>query len=184
MAGTRKRRKQKGRSPIGWFIGGIALGLVGAVVLYTRGFIPAMPESETPAPQASASADAPIIDTEAEERSERYDFFTVLPEMDVVVPDRELSDKAEPQDSAAATAGTRERFILQAGSFRNAADADQMKAQLALLGSVANIQQVNVDGQTWHRVRLGPVEGARAADELRRKLEGNGVPVLVLKAGS
>ena len=74
-----------------------------------------------------------------------------------------------------------QRFILQAGSFRSAADADQMKAQLALLGAVANVQTVNVDGETWHRVRVGPVDGARAADQLRRQLQDNGIDVLVLK---
>ena len=57
-----------------------------------------------------------------------------------------------------------------------------MKARLALLGTVADIQTVTVNDQTWHRVRLGPVDGARAADQLRRQLQDNGIEVLVLKA--
>ena len=62
------------------------------------------------------------------------------------------------------------------------ADADQMKARLALLGAVADIQSVTVNDETWHRVRVGPLTGARAADQLRRQLQNNGIDVLVLKA--
>jgi cell division protein FtsN len=56
-----------------------------------------------------------------------------------------------------------------------------MKARLALLGSVAQVQTVTVDRQTWHRVRIGPVEGSREANSLRRRLQDNGIDVLVLK---
>jgi cell division protein FtsN len=73
------------------------------------------------------------------------------------------------------------RYILQVGSFKNASDAEQMKARLALLGSVAAIQVVTVNDATWHRVRIGPVEGARRANELRRMLQDNNIPSLVMK---
>lgn len=183
---TRKQRKTKQkRAPIGWFVGGIALGLVGAVVLYSRGFIPAGPEREPAQPQARQADESQLIESDEQQADPRFDFFTVLPEMEVVVPERELSNQAQPQEREPDVAGSaQESFILQVGSFRNAADADQMKARLALLGSVANIQQVNVDGQTWHRVRLGPVQGARAANDLRRQLQSNNIDVLVLKASS
>jgi cell division protein FtsN len=68
------------------------------------------------------------------------------------------------------------------GSFRNQADAEQMKARLALLGSVATVQTVTVNGATWHRVRIGPFEGARKADEMRRMLSANQIETLVMKA--
>jgi len=67
------------------------------------------------------------------------------------------------------------------GSFRNAAEAEQMKARLALLGSVATIQTVTVNSQTWHRVRIGPFQGAREADEKRRMLSDNQIDTLVMK---
>ena len=68
------------------------------------------------------------------------------------------------------------------GSFRNQADAEQMKARLALLGSVATVQTVTVNGQTWHRVRIGPFAGARKADEIRRMLADNQIDTLVMRA--
>jgi cell division protein FtsN len=52
---------------------------------------------------------------------------------------------------------------------------------LALLGSIASIQTVTVNGQTWHRVRIGPFEGARQADEKRQMLSDNQIDTLVMK---
>ena len=46
---------------------------------------------------------------------------------------------------------------------------------------MANIQVVTVNGETWHRVRIGPIEGARRRDEMRRMLQDNGIETLVLK---
>ena len=116
----------------------------------------------------------------AKPKKPRYDFFTVLPEMEVVVPEQELSRKAEPAPDTAPTS-TQDSYILQVGSFRNAADAEQMKARLALLGSIASVQTVTVNGQTWHRVRIGPFKGARMADEKRRMLSDNQIDTLVMK---
>ena len=57
-----------------------------------------------------------------------------------------------------------------------------MKAKLALLGSIASVQTVTVNGETWHRVRIGPFKGARKADEIRRMLSDNQIDTLVMKA--
>ena len=61
-------------------------------------------------------------------------------------------------------------------------DLEQLKAQLALLGTQANVQVVTVNDVTWHRVRIGPVQGARQADQLRRQLLDNGIETLVMRA--
>jgi len=45
----------------------------------------------------------------------------------------------------------------------------------------AKIQTVNVNGATWHRVRIGPVTGARQADEMRSRLATYGIDSLVMK---
>ncbi len=181
---TRGKRKSGGGNPLGWFVAGLVIGLGVAAFLFTKGFIPqgAEPVAE-PARPATARGEPELLDETPATKDSRYDFFTVLPEMEVVVPERELSDQAAPDQpaNAATEAAAGEAFILQAGSFRNAADADQMKARLTLLGTVANVQPVTVNGETWHRVRLGPVQGVREADQLRRRLQDNGIDVLVLK---
>ena len=186
MAARRKSASRPGGSGGGsallWFVAGLVLGLGLAILAFNRGLIPQPGEREQAAQGASAKDGSALLEESsgAEDVGSRYDFFTVLPEMEVVVPEQELSTQAAPQ-AAAPPNGAGERFILQAGSFRNAQDADQRKAELALLGAVANVQKITVDTQTWHRVRVGPLPSAREADQLRRRLQENGIEVMVLK---
>ena len=111
--------------------------------------------------------------------------------MEVVVPEAELNERTRAQTRAEtaqdegaatppATAGA-DQYLLQVGSFRTAGDAEQMKAQLALLGISARVQSVTVNDAAWHRVRVGPVNGARQAEAMRRRLADNGIESLVLK---
>lgn len=182
---TRRGGKSGGGSAFTWFGTGLILGLGIAVFAYMKGYLPERPKQPEPLESSLSSPEGGLLDSDdgaiVDNPGAQYDFFTVLPEMEVVVPERELSEEATP-DTPQPAGG--ERFILQAGSFRNASDADQMKARLALLGAVASIQQVTVDNQTWHRVRIGPVEGVRAADQLRRQLQDNDIEVLVLRESS
>jgi len=188
-ASKRRGARKKGSSGIGawfWLLGGILIGLGFAGVLVFKGYLPELkqhlPTADEKPSGASDSALLEKSDTKSEQQKKpRYDFFTVLPEMEVVVPEQELSRKAEPTGNE--TGGrTPASYILQAGSFQSASDAEQMKATLALLGSVANVQVVTVNGKTWHRVRIGPFEGARKADEMRRMLADNQIETLVMKA--
>lgn len=180
----RKKPRSSGGSPIGWFIGGLVIGLGLAAILFSRGFMPSGPERPAAEPRSTGRDEAPLLEESEIDNETGYDFFTVLPEMEVVVPQRELSDQAAPDAPPPTVENENQQFVLQAGSFRSAADADQMKAQLALLGASANIQTVTVDGETWHRVRVGPVQGARDADRLRRQLQDNGIDVLILRDSS
>jgi cell division protein FtsN len=185
----RSGAKRKGSAGIPawfWLLGGILIGLGVAVFMMFKGYLPEI-KQHLPSPDSTSSGrtEAALVEDEiAEPKKPRYDFFTVLPEMEVVVPEQELSrnaGKTEPANSAT-TGKAHDSYILQAGSFRNATDAEQMKAQLALLGSMATVQKVTVNGQTWHRVRIGPFQGAREADEMRRMLSDNQIDTLVMKA--
>ncbi|NIP16768.1 MAG: hypothetical protein GWM87_00340 [Xanthomonadales bacterium] len=189
---TRKRgasRHGSGGVPaFAWFLTGLIAGMAIAFALYLKGYLPEQPDSVPEALTAQPDPSEPALIEEAGDEPEetegrRFDFFTVLPEMEVVVPDRELSDRATPAGAPAVDEGS-VVYVLQAGSFRSAADAEQMKARLALQGIIAGVQVVTVNGETWHRVRVGPVEGARRADELRRQLLEQGFPALVLKDSS
>jgi len=169
-----------------WLLGGVLIGLGVAVFMMFKGYLPEIKQHlPTVDSTKSKPAEPALVEEEiAEPKKPRYDFFTVLPEMEVVVPEQELSrkaDRAEPANDAL-PGDEQDNYILQAGSFRNSSDAEQMKAQLALLGSIATVQIVTVNGQTWHRVRIGPFVGARAADEMRRMLAENQIETLVMKA--
>ncbi len=180
-AATRSRGKA-GTPAWMWLMTGILIGLGLAWYLFAKGLIP-QPEPPEPAAIESAAEAADseeIAPADGEQKTSRYDFFTVLPEMEVVVPEQELSRQSRPE-APAQPAGSGEQYILQVGSFQARADAEQRKARLALLGETATIQTVTVNDATWHRVRIGPVEGARRADEKRSRLAENGIDSLVMK---
>jgi cell division protein FtsN len=184
MASAR-RRKRPGKKSQGtpawmWLMTGVLLGLGLAYYLWSKGFIP-QPQVDATVTEESVPADAEeVAPATGEPKKSPYDFFTVLPEMEVVVPEQELSKKSQPQETAAVQTDS-ESYLLQVGSFREKSDAEQMKARLALLGITTRIQTVTVNDATWHRVRVGPVNGARQADAMRKQLTDNGIDSLVMK---
>jgi cell division protein FtsN len=74
-------------------------------------------------------------------------------------------------------------YLLQVGAFPNAADAEALKAKLALQGFVANVQTVQVGNQTFHRVRLGPYRSATELESVQGRLAGAGYKAIALKEG-
>lgn len=59
-------------------------------------------------------------------------------------------------DGAVAEVNKTSYYILQAASYAQNADAEQLKAKLALSGRQAYIQKVTIDSKDYYRVRLGP----------------------------
>lgn len=185
MARRQARRGSSGAS-VGFFsfFAGLACGLALALLAWLGGYLPRGDEAGMGPP--SGRDDPPIIESPGEsrprERDDRYEFFTVLPEIEVVVPNREIEQRARdnPEQPATPAGGS---YLIQAGSFRSADDAEALKARLAMLGMVARIQSVNVNGESWHRVRLGPYDTARAADNARRELSEEGFESIVLSDG-
>src|SRR5690606_16248100 len=119
-----------------------------------------------PAPAASASGSEP-----------RFDFYEILPQYEVLVPD-EVETVARPAAPAAPVA-TPGSYVLQTGSFRSHADADRMKASLALLGVESRIQQVAIDAGEFHRVRIGPINDLDELNRIRGLLRQAGIESLM-----
>lgn len=132
-----------------------------------------------------------------------FEFYTLLPEMEVVVETPKKSQPAvvtlptiptapvSPATVATATtaAVTADKpvdevsYLLQVGSFRKLADADAYKAKLAFLGVESRVQTVTIDNKdTWHRVQIGPVKGRVKADALQKQLKENSIESLLMRA--
>lgn len=127
----------------------------------------AKPVEPPPAKQATATPPKP-----------KLDFYTVLPEIETVLPDRGTRAKSTKPDRTDADV----RYILQVGSFANFADADQLKARLALQGMRATIQKVTIEGRgEYHRVRLGPFEKLDDLDNAGERLSKLGIKAIRLK---
>lgn len=108
----------------------------------------------------------------------KFDFYYILPEMEVAVPDQELAKsgtKEKPLDSNTS-------YILQAASFKSREEADRLKAKLALAGVEANIQSVTINNDPWYRVRVGPMNDLALLNKTRKRLQENGITAIVVKA--
>jgi len=95
---------------------------------------------------------------------------------------KEVASLPPAVDKAKVAPSTAPQVILQVGSFRRYEEADRRKAELALLGYSANVQAANVNGETWHRVKLGPLPDAEAR-KLRDRLKAVGMNPLLIKQG-
>jgi cell division protein FtsN len=134
------------------------------------------PQKEMPATETSKPA-TPAGEKHAKsgEVKPRFDFYKILPGTEEAVTDKEFK-RASP-------AAAKEVYFLQVAAFQSPADADNLKARLALAGIETQIQTATLpDGQVWHRVRVGPFSNQ---DELRKsraalkenKLEANLIKV-------
>ena len=75
-----------------------------------------------------------------------------------------------------------DRFWLQAGSFANQADAEDLKARLAFAGWEAAVQPATLPDKTVrYRVRLGPYDNTDALQRMKTDLAARGFDVAVIK---
>ncbi|MFW5427265.1 MAG: SPOR domain-containing protein [Methylophagaceae bacterium] len=114
-----------------------------------------------------------------------FDFYTVLPEMEVVVntPEQPTTASSPPKKESESSPEEKVSYLIQVGSFRNASDADGFKAKLALLGIESKVYAVTIDNKdTWHRVQIGPINGREKADALQAQLKQNEIKSLLMRA--
>ncbi len=229
-------RKGKGRQAVrngsngfpGW--GYLAIGIVIGVVAMAVMLRSSLPKPAGPQanPQATAqhASEAGALEpagSQSVPKKPQYDFYSVLSEKEVRIPDAEISAQAKAeqqqkqlaaqQAQAAAQAPAAQSttaahapqaisenitaapasalpapaagsgYLLQVGAFPNAADAETLKAKLAMQGFVANVQSVSIGGQTYHRVRLGPFRSATALESTKQRLASAGINAIALKEG-
>jgi cell division protein FtsN len=176
-----------------WLGIGVLLGLVVALAFLGSDWAPMLRKKTGPQPNPEAVApreiDPPLVEARDKPRK-NYDFYSVLPEMEVVIPDAEISAKARAEaaqaapDSSAPPAKSNARYLLQAGSYPSAKAADEVKAKLAILGFVAQVTPVTINGKTWNRVRLGPYASASQLETTKSALADNGFNAIALKEES
>jgi len=117
-----------------------------------------------------------------------FEFYSLLPETEVVVDEPKLSKKIIVTAPVQAEKNKKNsvnkvKYMLQVGSFRKLSDADAHKAKLAFLGIESKVQTVTIDNKdTWHRVQVGPIIGRKKADALKKHLQQNGIDSLLVRA--
>ena len=192
MARTRRRRRRtttRKSPPWIWAVTGLLAGLFVAFLV----FLQMQPAGEVLVEEPRALD----IPTETEARDvrkqkpapvppppkPRFDFYNLLPEMEVIVQDEEI--KGTPSKEGVKRVEQPGTYLLQAGSFRSHTQADQLRAKLALLGLETSIQSVSVDSkQAWHRVRVGPFLNLSDLNQARSLLKKNGIDAILIRLKS
>lgn len=168
-----------------WMLFGLAIGLSVAFAIYVNGrdgTVRTPTAAEEPASMARAiEEERPPLPSPAavdEPPKQRFDFYDMLPNFEVIIPEQEPDVSTDTEKQAVVEPGI---YVLQAGSFTQHADADRRRAQLALQGIESTIQRVTIDEKTYHRVRIGPVEDLEELNVLRRRLREADIDVLRIR---
>ena len=178
-----------------WVLVGLLLGIGLMLLVLVKDWAPLLRRKDVPQPNPQATAPKESEPPVAEAKPKKnYDFYQVLPEAEVVIPDAELSAKAKAEQQARANAPAQTpntptatatassgSYVLQTGSYPEPKAADEAKAKLALAGFVAQVQPVTINGKTWHRVRVGPYASASELEAAKRSLSENGINAIALK---
>ncbi|HSC83102.1 MAG TPA: SPOR domain-containing protein [Pseudomonas sp.] len=141
----------------------------------------------------------------------KYDFYTLLPESEVIVPpdalptetpatppttpvtpeeaakidaaraEALLNGQTPPPPPTVAKAPITTQYFLQAGSFRKREDADKVRAQLILLGQSVQVESGKVREETWFRVLVGPYASREELSGAQKQLAASGYSNLLLQ---
>ncbi len=176
----RPAKKQELSSRPVWFGTGLACGLFIAYLLHLADW----PPHSSPAAAVATTANvAPApektkIAPKAADKPARFEFYDMLPER-----------KSQVSQSSKGAYKTREElkqqpisYLLQAGSFALAKDAENHRANITLLGLTPRVEaQTLSSGTTAHRIFVGPFESHSAMEHARATLHSEGIETLLLE---
>jgi len=185
-------RRQHGGTLLGLFLGlvigvMIAFGVVWYLNKTPLPFVDKLPRPEKPEAKPGTQAPQPLPGKPGDKVNEkpRFEFYKILPSGQETAP-APADAKVQPNAAPAATEAPLppvDTLYLQAGAFQKPADADNLKAKLALMGLEASVQEVNIpDKGVMHRVRVGPFAKPEEMNRVRTQLSQNGIQASVVKA--
>jgi len=203
-AATRQVNVKRARG--GFFLGviiGLVLGLgiaLGVAFYLNKTPIPFSPRAKSDAKDSASkapsiagmpqgSAQLPAFSAATPTEKPRYDFYKILPGGEAPTTGKPAA-KPAPTPAPAASAApvprpsvTNEPYFIQVGSFQNPVDADNHKAQLAIIGLESSVEPTTLpDKGTWYRVRVGPFTKLEDINRVRRILAQNGIKSTLVKA--
>ncbi|PPD22863.1 MAG: sporulation protein [Methylomonas sp.] len=197
--GYASNRRRPAQKPAVWWRWLLVIALVVAFIFFLNMIRTMLPQLLTNQPaDSSAKTAAPSTQSlpiqavkppiTAEKPAEpapvpeepRYDFYTILPQAETVIPDYEIKSRVREQ-LVGKTKTT--QYVMQAGSFRESAEAERHKAKLALLGIEARVEKAKVGNVLWHRVKIGPYDNPSSVATIKELLQKNGIGVIVTETG-
>ncbi|MFY0989410.1 SPOR domain-containing protein [Halomonas sp. C05BenzN] len=221
----RRASPRTSRGLPGWLWGLVGLAAGFLLAQHQHGTAPWQEGSDSPlatvvprmpSPGDEATQGAPASPAPEEPRMPTFEFYTLLPESEVVTPRGEVPAStarppaparepdpetgADPEDdpiarviaanlrpeasepSGSVSAADASRYMLQAASFRESGDAEQLRQRLRDFGLLAQVSEVQTSGgETWHRVQVGPYEDTRELNRAQDLMTTQGIEPLVIR---
>lgn len=143
----------------------------------------------------------PEAANELERDVPQFDFYTILPEKEVLVPEQDIITRVreereaqqvttakmsidstatdvieEPQPSPMKASVS---YMMQAGSYKNSVDAEKMRSNLEAMGIEARIEKAKVGETLYHRIKMGPYAQMSSVSNIRARLKQSGIDVIV-----
>ncbi len=164
-----------------WLLAGLATGLL-LGFLYHLASLPRDAAVASAQPRAIGAAPEP-------DESVRFNFYTLLPEREVMVSQERQPVRSRPEDKPddkkANDSNTQDekgyQYYLQAGSFQQRDEAEKRRIQLILLDLEGNIEKVRHQGKSWYRVQSGPYLNRNQLASAQAKLSRENIDTLVTK---
>ena len=110
----------------------------------------------------------------------QFDFYTILPKKEVVVPEYEIKTRSREERVGH---GKETSYLVQAGSYNTLEEADALRIRLALMGFASKIQKAKVGDVSWFRVKMGPYTQTASVATIRNRLRRSGIDVIVTETG-
>ena len=183
--------------------------LVGGFIMFLMQLQPGRDGIKRDKPaQATTASKAKPPEAKTAPQKPKYDFYTLLPESEVIVPpdalttapsaakpvsaeeaakidaaraEALLNGQTPPAMPTVAKAPVTTEFFLQAGSFRKREDADKVRAQIILLGQSVQVESGTVREEVWYRVLVGPFANRDQLAQAQKSLAGGGFSNLLLQ---
>ncbi|MGP1677293.1 MAG: SPOR domain-containing protein [Burkholderiales bacterium] len=174
------KKQSRGGTLLGVFIG-LILGLclaVGVAWYMSKTPIPFLTKAKPPEKAVAEPGNTiakPDEKTTQQVEKPRFEFYKILPGAEEPVTEKQIKQAAKSGAPA-------ENYLLQVGSFQNPADADNLKARLALIGVEADVEPIDLPEKgTWYRVRIGPYTKLEEINRMRQTLAQNGIEATLVK---
>lgn len=162
----------------------LGVGLSVGLTMYLKGGDNPFADNRVSQPSVKSSVKKPPKEDISEENvlpqedpnkvDNTFDFYTILSETESAVTEQEIEESA--------LTVKKDNYFLQVGAFQNEADADNMKAKLALQGFEAVVQTATIPEKgVWHRVRVGPLNDITQINKVRGELTSNGFNTELMK---
>lgn len=181
-----------------WLLAGAAIGIVISAIALFKLF-PMVYPTLTQLEPMPASATPVVASEETTERAPQFDFYSLLPEIEVSVLEVEkpapeivttgITTDAMPAteiaNSTEVTTTKAAHYRLQFASFRQYQDADSLKAQMAMAGIQVEIEAVTLGpNDTWYRVRSNLYPSRESAEAAKTQFQARSIQTVLLEEKS